>query len=78
MNKNPKEFLTEKSKNERKAVHQIDESMKEKFDEGSEVRKSKGRDTISFNFERNGASFLFLQSASLKNTSFSVASEKDF
>ena len=29
--KSPKEFLMEKSKNVRKAVYQIDESMKEKF-----------------------------------------------
>ncbi len=29
--KSPKEFLTEKSKNVRKAVYQVDESMKEKF-----------------------------------------------
>lgn len=29
--KSPKEFLKEKSKNVRKAVYQIDESMKEKF-----------------------------------------------
>src|SRR4051812_38659005 len=29
--KTPKEFLQEKSKNVRKAVYQIDESMKEKF-----------------------------------------------
>ena len=29
--KSPKEFLQEKSKNVRKAVYQIDESMKEKF-----------------------------------------------
>ncbi|WOV84666.1 IS1182 family transposase [Sporosarcina jeotgali] len=31
--KSPKEFLTEKSKNVRKAVYQIDESMKDKFPE---------------------------------------------
>ncbi len=45
--KSPKEFLQEKSKNVRKAVYQIDESMKEKFPSKTTSNEVKDELTIA-------------------------------